>query len=359
MAVANAKFFSSTIAMGRNTFTKEAENLFAKTQSVVTLSKPKPIKRRFRRKRKRKVLRETFLSRLDEYDRDLDDAEFDSLVKDMERSPYTTEVYEAIVEVDAPRQVWEPWFILPLTVSYLWDPSYVLSLCPLEEPEDELTEEEKELLLESNDASQAVESSIDESADDELTEMDLWILAGASCGADDWVELSDFVEDERTQLSDRDASDSVEAGRFELTRHQHLVAREIDSDTPETGDDRGKDPTYDDTKGITKSIEQPMATKTSRGFLWFKKASPKDARDESRTHRERRRVEEELAPPSETIVPRHEDTAKAEYDMNIGESATAETPPAFGGQLLREDVRTGREGYNASPPSEFRYVRED
>jgi hypothetical protein len=358
MARTNVQLLISAISTGRKEFTHESENLLAQTRSVFVLAKPKPKKRRFRRKRKRRVPRATVLSTLKDYDRDLDDDEFDSLVRDLERSPYTTEEYEEIVQVDASQSLWEPWSFLPLSDWYSWDPAYLPSFSPFEGPEDQLTEEEKDLLFESSDSWQTLESYRDESRDDELTEMDLWILADSSSGVDAWVEPSDFEEDDRADMPNEDETYSVEAGRFEPISHQHHGPGPVDPDTSDTDSDRENETTSLETNEITKSKGQSNTAKASRGFFWFRKASRKDVRDESQTYDETR-VEEGRTPTAKTIVPHRGDTAMSEYDMNIGESATVETPRVFGGRLLHDDMRTGGQGHSSSPPPEFRYLRED
>ena len=147
----------------------------------ISQSKPESLIRRFKRKRLRKVPRETVLSKLDELDRDLDDDEFDSLVDDLVELPYRIEEYEEILEVEEKIQHRiMPLAFLSLSRLLRWK-TPLFQICLPRYDDEPLTDLEEQLLLQSTDEWLELE---DDDSEDDLTEMDIWILHNATFEAD-------------------------------------------------------------------------------------------------------------------------------------------------------------------------------
>lgn len=163
---------------------KHSSRLELQNQGAFSLPSKSPVsvKRRFKRKRRRKVPRKTILSQLDRLDdRDLDDDEFARLVHDLLKSPLRVEEYEEIVELEDKVEPHTAHFaLLPISASLGWKPLLTQRLSLLthhgETKEEALTDYEEQLLLESTDEWLRSTDTNDDYSDDDLTEMDLWIL---------------------------------------------------------------------------------------------------------------------------------------------------------------------------------------
>ena len=194
-------------AQATRMFEKQLSKMERQRSSLIPhLKQEKTRKHRFRRKGRRKVLRETFLSKLENFDRDLTDKEFAALLKDLSQSPFKVEDYEERFEIEVKNPPRGPTLLFhPFPDWMIWTQG----------DEEVLSDFEQRLLRESTDdwiISQVSNSHRGSQYDDSdvLTEGDLWILRNSACRRD--------VEPTSTSENDIDDSGSITIVNRAMTR---------------------------------------------------------------------------------------------------------------------------------------------
>lgn len=185
-------------SMARSDFESNAQSLDTQMKKFFSVTRPVSRKRRFRRRCRRRVPRETYLSKLDKVDRDLEQDEFETLVRDLAEPPFRVEEYDEVMEVqDKATSIVPSFALLCLPKKLSWKfPPFSLVLPPWEEYDEELSASEEQLLFESSDAwieakAHNVQTVTDDPDDDKLTEMDMWILRDASGEVGLWDSSDD------------------------------------------------------------------------------------------------------------------------------------------------------------------------